>query len=208
MIKSTLGSDLDAKVDRFFPFLVHIRIHPNWFSIAGLAVSLGGAWLFAMGSFQWGAIVTALGGFFDLTDGVIARHQGRTSTFGAFLDSTLDRVVDMALLFAIAMYFQGAGEPLWAWVSGFALVCTVVVSYSKARAESVLPGFKGGWFERAERLVVLMIGAVVGFLKLALVIVAVGSAITAGQRIALAWRGMNALDAGASAPDQGDTDVQ
>ena len=198
MIKSTVGTDLDAKVDRFFPFLVHVKVHPNWFSVAGLMVSLWGAWLFAQGSFQWGAIVTALGGFFDLTDGVVARHQGRTSTFGAFLDSTLDRVVDMALLLGIAWYFRGAGEPFWAALAGFTLVASVVVSYAKARAESVLPGFKGGWFERAERLVVIMVGAVLGLLKPALVIVAIGSAITAGQRMHLAWQGMRELDAEAA----------
>ncbi len=198
MIKSTIGTDLDATVDRVFPFLAKVRVHPNWFSVIGLIVSLGGAALFATGSFRTGAVVTAVGGFFDLTDGVIARHQGRTSTFGAFLDSTLDRVVDMALLFAIAMYYQGQGEAGLAWLAGFALVATVVVSYSKARAESVVSDFEGGWFERAERLVVLMVGAVLGLLPLALGIVAAGSAITAGQRIALAWRKMNALDAGES----------
>ena len=203
MIKSSIGSDLDATVDRFFPFLAKVRIHPNWFSVAGLAVSLCGAALFAQGSFRSGAIVTALGGFFDLTDGVIARHQNRTSTFGAFLDSTLDRVVDMALLFGIAMYYQGAGEPFWAGVAGFTLIASVVVSYSKARAESVLPGFSGGLFERAERLVVIMVGAVVGLLPLALVIVAVGSAITAGQRMMLAWRGMTALDLKVPEPEGG-----
>jgi CDP-diacylglycerol--glycerol-3-phosphate 3-phosphatidyltransferase len=196
MIKSTIGSDLDATVDRVFPFLAKVRLHPNWFSLFGLIVSLVGAALFAEGSFRSGALVTALGGFFDLTDGVVARHQGRTSTFGAFLDSTLDRVVDMALLFAIAMYYQGQGEAGLAWLAGFALVATVIVSYSKARAESVVADFKGGWFERAERLVVLMVGAVLGFLPLALAIVAIGSAITAGQRITLAWRKMDALDAG------------
>ena len=196
MIKSILGSDLDATVDRFFPFLARVRVHPNWFSIAGLVVSLGGAALFAQGQFRWGAIVVALGGFFDLTDGVVARHQGRSSTFGAFLDSTLDRVVDMALLFAIAMYYQGQGQAGLAWLAGFALVATVVVSYSKARAESVVADFRGGWFERAERLVVIMLGAVLGLLPLALAIVAAGSAVTAGQRIALAWRKMNELDAG------------
>lgn len=204
MIKSNLGSDFDVTIDRFFPFLAKVRVHPHWFSVAGLLISLGGAALFAQGSFRTGAIVTALGGFFDMTDGVIARHQGRTSTFGAFLDSTLDRVVDMALLFAIAMYYQGAGQPLWAWVAGFALVATVVVSYSKARAESVLPGFSGGWFERAERIAVIIVGAGLGLMPLALVIVAVGSAITAGQRMTLAWRGMNTLDDQAGGdPDAG-----
>ena len=196
MIKSTIGSDLDASIDRFFPFLARVRVHPNWFSIFGLAVSLGGAALFAQGEFRWGAIATALGGFFDLTDGVVARHQGRTSSFGAFLDSTLDRIVDTALLLAIALYYQGQGEAGLAWLAGFALVATVVVSYSKARAESVVDDFEGGWFERAERLVVLMIGAVLDLLPLALAIVAAGSTVTAGQRMALAWRKMNELDAG------------
>ena len=201
MIKSTIGSDLDASIDRFFPFLARVRVHPNWFSIFGLAVSLGGAALFAQGEFRWGAIATALGGFFDLTDGVVARHQGRTSSFGAFLDSTLDRIVDTALLLAIALYYQGQGEAGLAWLAGFALVATVVVSYSKARAESVVDDFEGGWFERAERLVVLMIGAVLDLLPLALAIVAAGSTVTAGQRMALAWRKMNELDAGGSHGD-------
>ena len=201
MIKSTIGSDLDASIDRFFPFLARVRVHPNWFSIFGLAVSLGGAALFAQGEFRWGAIATALGGFFDLTDGVVARHQGRTSSFGAFLDSTLDRIVDTALLLAIALYYQGQGEAGLAWLAGFALVATVVVSYSKARAESVVDDFEGGWFERAERLVVLMIGAVLDLLPLALAIVAAGSTVTAGQRMALAWRKMNELDAGGAHGD-------
>ena len=201
MIKSTIGSDLDASIDRFFPFLARVRVHPNWFSIFGLAVSLGGAALFAQGEFRWGAIATALGGFFDLTDGVVARHQGRTSSFGAFLDSTLDRIVDTALLLAIALYYQGQGEAGLAWLAGFALVATVVVSYSKARAESVVDDFEGGWFERAERLVVLIIGAVLDLLPLALAIVAAGSTVTAGQRMALAWRKMNELDTGGSHGD-------
>ncbi len=201
MIKSTIGSDLDASIDRFFPFLARVRVHPNWFSIFGLAVSLGGAALFAQGEFRWGAIATALGGFFDLTDGVVARHQGRTSSFGAFLDSTLDRIVDTALLLAIALYYQGQGEAGLAWLAGFALVATVVVSYSKARAESVVDDFEGGWFERAERLVVLMVGAVLDLLPLALAIVAAGSTVTAGQRMALAWRKMNELDTGGSHGD-------
>ena len=207
MIKSTLGSDLDATIDKVFPFLAHVRIHPNWFSVFGLVVSLAGAALFAQGALRLGAIVLALGSFFDLTDGVVARHQGRESTFGAFLDSTLDRVVDIAVLFAIAMHYQSVGEHGLAWLAGFCLAASVVVSYSKARAESVVADFKGGIMERAERIVAIMIGAVLGFLPLALVIVAVGTAITAGQRIALAWRKMEALDArraGADSPPAGE----
>jgi CDP-diacylglycerol--glycerol-3-phosphate 3-phosphatidyltransferase len=82
-----------------------------------------------------------------------------------------------------------------AWLAGGALVATVMVSYAKARAESLLPELRGGLFERAERIVVLVAGAVFGLMPLALAVVAAGSAATALQRMAIAYRHMQALDA-------------
>lgn len=195
MIKSKLGQDLDATVQRVFPFLFQRPIDPNLLSVLGVLVSLGGAWAFAEGAFRTGALLVLGGGFFDLVDGVVARHHGTSSTFGAFLDSSLDRIVDMALLLGILMHYAAAGAFGLAWLAGAALVATVTVSYAKARAESLLPEFKGGVFERAERIVVLVAGALFGLMPLALGIVAAGSAFTAGQRIALAYRRMEDLDA-------------
>jgi CDP-diacylglycerol--glycerol-3-phosphate 3-phosphatidyltransferase len=195
VLKARFGHDFDERIARALPFLFHPRVHPNALSLAGLTISLAGAWSFAEGRFRQGALIVLLGGVFDLVDGVVARRQGRVTTFGGFLDSSLDRVVDMALLLGLMMHYARGGEAALAWLAALALVATVLVSYTKARAESVLPSFEGGILERAERIVILVVGGLVGAMPLALAIVALGSAITAGQRIALAHRRMTELDA-------------
>lgn len=195
MIKSKLGADLDATIRRLLPFLFRRPIDPNLLSVLGVLVSLGGAWAFAAGEFRLAAVLVLAGGLFDLVDGVVARHHGTSSTFGAFLDSSLDRVVDMALLLGILMHYAAEGALALAWLAGGALVATVMVSYAKARAESLLPELRGGLFERAERIVVLVAGALFGLMPLALAVVAAGSAATALQRMAIAYRHMQALDA-------------
>jgi len=196
VLKARFGQDFDDRIARAFPLLVRSGLHPNLLSLLGVAVSLAGAWAFADGRLRLGALVVTLGGVFDLVDGVVARRQGRVTRFGGFLDSSLDRVVDMGLLLGLLMHYATAGETGFAWLAAFALVATVMVSYTKARAESVVPAFEGGILERAERVVILVLGGLLGVMPLALGIVAVGSAITAGQRIALAHRLMAALDSG------------
>jgi CDP-diacylglycerol--glycerol-3-phosphate 3-phosphatidyltransferase len=204
VLKARLGHDFDERIARTLPFLFHPRVHPNALSLLGLAVSLAGAWAFAGGRFREGALIVLLGGVFDLVDGVVARRQGRVTTFGGFLDSSLDRVVDMALLLGLLMHYAESGAPALAWLAALALVSTVLVSYTKARAEAVLPSFEGGLLERAERIVILVLGGLVGAMPVALAIVALGSTITAAQRIALAHRRMAELDA---AREQGAHDV-
>ena len=194
MLKARLGHDFDERIARAVPFLFHPRVHPNALSLLGVLVSLGGAWAFAEGAFRVGAAIVLVGGVFDLVDGVVARRQGRVTTFGGFLDSSLDRVVDMALLLGLVMHYAGRGAVGLAWLAALALVATVLVSYAKARAESVVPDFEGGLLERAERIVILVLGGLTGWMPLALGIVALGSVITAGQRIALAHRLMRELD--------------
>ena len=195
MIKSKLGQDVDAVVRRLFPFLFRRPVDPNLLSALGVLISLGAAWAFAVGEFLLGGLLVLGGGFFDLVDGVVARHHGTSTTFGAFLDSSLDRIVDMALLLGILMHYAAEGALGLAWLAGVALVATVMVSYAKARAEALLPELKAGLFERAERIVVLVAGALFGLMPLALALVAVGSTVTAVQRMALAYRRMEALDA-------------
>ncbi len=194
MLKARLGHDFDERIARALPFLFHPRVHPNALSVLGVLISLGGAFAFAQGAFRLGAAIVLVGGLFDLTDGVVARRQGRVTSFGGFLDSSLDRVVDMALLLGLVLHYAGRGAVALAWLAGFALVATVLVSYTKARAESVVPDFAGGLLERAERIAILVLGGFTGWMPLALAVVAVGSAITAGQRIALAHRLMRELD--------------
>jgi len=195
MIKAKLGDRLDAWLQALLPFLFHHRLNPNLLTVLGTLVSLGAAVGFAFGQFRWAGVLILAGGFFDLVDGVIARHQGTASTFGAFLDSTLDRLVDMGILLGIVLHYAGKGEPGLVLLAGYALVATVLVSYAKARAELVVPVLEGGLFERGERIGLLAAGAILGFMVPALWIVAVGATITVAQRFSLAYREMAELDA-------------
>lgn len=195
MIKSTVGEKLDVWIRRLFPFLFWRQLDPNALTLAGALVSTGAAAALAAGSPILGGLLILAGGFFDLVDGVVARHRGIATRFGAFLDSTLDRWVDVVLLVGVSVHYARVGEPRYVALAGFALAAMVLVSYSKARAELVLEHFEVGLLERAERVVILAAGALFDLLIPALWIIAIGSAITAGQRIALAYREMQRLDA-------------
>jgi phosphatidylglycerophosphate synthase len=195
VIKSRVGENLDVWIQRLFPFLFRARLDPNALTVAGALVSTAAAAALAGGSLRLGAGLILAGGFFDLVDGVVARHRGIATRFGAFLDSTLDRWVDMVLLAGISVHFARIGAPQHVALAGFAMAAMVLVSYSKARAELVLESFAVGWMERAERIVILAAGALFDLLVPALWIIAIGSAITAIQRIAAAYREMQRLDA-------------
>jgi len=195
VIKSTVGENLDIWIRRLFPFLFWGSLNPNALTVTGALVSTGAAVALGRGEAVAGTLLILLGGFFDLVDGVVARHRGISTRFGAFLDSTLDRWVDVILLTGVSVHFARIGEPENVALAGFAIAAMVLVSYSKARAEQVIGRLDVGLMERAERVVILAVGVLSGLLVLALWIIAVGSAITAGQRIAVAYRQMQRLDA-------------
>jgi CDP-diacylglycerol--glycerol-3-phosphate 3-phosphatidyltransferase len=195
VIKSVLGDRLDGWIHAAFPFLFRRRVNPNALTVSGTLVSFAAATAFALGEFPLGGVLMLAGGFFDLVDGVVARHHGVTSRFGAFLDATLDRVTDMAVLLGITMYYAIAGEPGLVLLAGYALASGVLVSYTKARAELEVSDFRVGLLERGERVGLIAAGALFGFMVAALWIVSIGSTITVIQRFALAYREMERRDA-------------
>jgi phosphatidylglycerophosphate synthase len=197
VIKEKFGDRLDRVVHRLFPFLFWRPLNPNLLSVIGAVVSVGAASAFLAGHLRTGGWLMIASGFFDLVDGAVARHNGTASTFGAFLDSTLDRLVDVAVLAGMIMFYAGGGSPRTAVVAGIALVASVLVSYTKARAEVVMGSLDAGIFERGERMGILALGAVTGYLPVALGVVAVGASVTALQRIAIAHREMAKIDAAA-----------
>lgn len=199
MIKATFGKRVDDAVHALFPFMFIRPFDPNLLTVTGALISCGAAAAFAVGAPVVAGILILLGGFFDLVDGVVARHLGISTTFGAFLDSTLDRLVDMALYLGIALYFASIGRVDLVALTGVTLIATVLVSYAKARAELFVPVFEGGLLERGERVGVLAAGAILGFLVPAIWILAVGSLVTVGQRFVMAHRAMTALDASRAA---------
>jgi CDP-diacylglycerol--glycerol-3-phosphate 3-phosphatidyltransferase len=195
VIKSVLGDRVDGWVHALFPFLFRWRMNPNALTVVGTLLSLVAAVCFSMGVFVAAGVLILVGGFFDLVDGVVARHNDTATRFGAFLDSTLDRLVDMALLLGVTMFFAVEGEPQHVLLAGYTLVSSVLVSYAQARAQLFVPEFSIGFFERGERVVILAVGAMFGFLVPALWILAVGSTITVIQRFSHAYREMERLDA-------------
>ncbi len=194
MIKSVVGQRLDLLIHRLFPFLFVRRLNPNVLTVCGAVVSLLAALAFMRGHFPLAGALILTGGFFDLVDGVVARHHGIATRFGAFLDSTLDRLVDMALLTGISVYYASMGDPGSVLLTGAAMVSSVLVSYAKARAELEIASFEVGLLERGERVGLLAIGALFGLMIPVLWIIAIGSTITVFQRFAKARHEMDRMD--------------
>jgi CDP-diacylglycerol--glycerol-3-phosphate 3-phosphatidyltransferase len=205
VIKSVFGHRLDPWVRRLLPFLFRRPVNPNLLTVLGTSVSLAAAVAFAAGWFLTAGLLMLAGGLCDLVDGVVARYHGVSTRFGAFLDSTLDRLSDMALLLGIAMHFALGGEPRLVLLAGYTLVVTVLVSYAQARAEITVPSFRVGVLERAERVLILAVGALSGYVILALWIIAIGSTVTVVQRFARAYREMERIDAAERASLEGNT---
>ncbi len=163
-------------IDPFLRFLLRLHITPNVVTIAGLAGNIVAAWLFveaaqlvasdearAYALVAWGGGVILLAGLLDMMDGRLARLGGLSSTFGALLDSTLDRYSELFTLSGIALLLLRMGDDwFWAAIATFAaIVGSVMVSYVRARAEGLGISCKVGLMQRPERVVVAAIAAIV-----------------------------------------------
>ena len=194
MIKARFGDRLDGWLEAALPFLFRRPVNPNLLTVIGTLVSVGAGVAFATGSFGAGAVLILVGGVFDLVDGVIARHHKIATAFGAFLDSTLDRLADMAMLLGVMLHYAALGDAGTVLLGGIAMIASVLTSYAKARAEQFLPSFEGGFLERGERLTILGVGAVSGYTVFALWILAVAGSATVAYRFAIAYRELARLD--------------
>jgi CDP-diacylglycerol--glycerol-3-phosphate 3-phosphatidyltransferase len=173
-------------------------VTPNMFTFFGLAVNSWAAALFALGRFRQAAAVLFLAGFLDMADGQVARRVGRVTAFGAFLDSTLDRYSDLALYMGLVVYYTLAGRPFYMTLAAVAMASSFMVSYSRARAESLIPSCKVGFMERPERLVLLLIGGTFNRMAQVLWVIATISTITVIHRVVYTWQ---ELRAGRSLPE-------
>jgi CDP-diacylglycerol---glycerol-3-phosphate 3-phosphatidyltransferase len=170
------------------------RITPNAVTIIGFLGICGSAALVLERFWVISSLVFVVSGLVDSVDGLIARHQGRVTSFGAFLDSTLDRLAEGVIFGAIGITFADDGLD-WALAACFvALTASFLVSYARARAEGLgIPGSSGGLMGRPERLVIigagLFLGALGDVLPVLMVILAALSLMTAAHRIALVYNG-------------------
>ncbi len=176
-------------VDPATRFMAKHRLHPNILTATGFFISISAAVSIFLGSLFYGGILILVGGTFDIFDGRVARSTGLASAFGSFFDSTLDRISEIVIYLSLLYYFVNHGDK---WTSFIILVVTggaLMVSYTRARAESLGFSCLVGFFQRQERVVFLGFGAIltlmVGHVSLiiALYVVAVLSTFTALQRI-------------------------
>ncbi len=194
MIKDKFGKELDRWVKAGVPFLFRNEVDPNLLTVLGTLVCLCGAFAFGQGALLTGALLLWGGAMFDMVDGVVARHFDVSTAFGAFLDSTLDRLVDMAVLTGLAIHFASSGDIVTAWVAGVGLAASVLTSYTRARAEGLDIELHVGIVERGERIFIIVAGGVFGIMEIALWALAVGATITVVQRFTVARRSLDELD--------------
>jgi len=194
VIKARFGDRLDGWLEATLPFLFRRPVNPNVLTVIGTLISVGAGIAFATGRFVLGAVLILVGGVFDLVDGVIARHHDIATAFGAFLDSTLDRLADMAMLLGVMLHYAALGDAGTVLLGGVAMIASVLTSYAKARAEQFLPSFEGGFLERGERLTILGLGAISGYMVAALWILAVAGSATAAYRFGIAYRELARLE--------------
>jgi len=168
--------------------LVSLRLRPNQLSFLGLVGSMCAAAAFAADQRRLGGLCLVLAGALDILDGALARVSGQVSPFGAFLDSVLDRYSDLLVLSGLVFLFARLGRPEVVAAVLLALIGTVMVSYTRARAESIDVECRVGFMERGERMLVLILGAFLDLLIPAIWVVALGANATAVHRIAHTWR--------------------
>ena len=194
MIKANWTEAAEKRLGLLADFLDPLDLNPHFITSLGVFVSLGGAIAFAQGYLFAGALLAIGGGVCDLFDGVIARRQGRESTFGGLLDSVGDRIVDVSLLLGLCFHYGATDRHFWVFVSYVALVGSVLVSYVKARGEVDVAGLGVGFLERGERIGLLVLGGLFSIMPLALILLALGSWFTVFQRMTLAYEKMEQLD--------------
>jgi CDP-diacylglycerol---glycerol-3-phosphate 3-phosphatidyltransferase len=160
-----------------------IRIRPDALTVAGWILSLGAATLFALGYMKTAGAVMLFAGLFDALDGAVARESNRMSSFGAFLDSTLDRLSESAIFVGIVFFYASSARPYEALLAGVAMTFSLMTSYTRARAEGLGFECEVGLLERAGRVVILSLFSLTGFLIAGVGFVAVGALVTTAQRI-------------------------
>ncbi len=168
--------------------LLALHIHPNAITAAGFAVAAGAAYLLADGRLLAGGVVMLAGAALDMYDGAVARLGGKESTFGAMLDSVLDRLGEVVVLFGLLVFYVRGADDVGAYLAFGALAASLMVSYLRARSEGLgVPG-DVGLMGRPERIVVLGAGLLLGYPAWALGIIAALGSLTVVQRAVHVWR--------------------
>src|SRR6266852_5081025 len=170
------------------------KIHPNVLTFLGLVINMAAAALLAVGRFRLAGAVIIGAGLFDMVDGRVARETNRVTRFGGFFDSVLDRYSDLALLMGLLVYYATINRFFYIVLTAIVMTGSVMVSYTRARAENTIPKCKVGFLERPERVVLLILGALFDRMASVLWVLAVLSNVTVIHRMIYTWHETKQLE--------------
>ena len=174
-------------------FCVALRIHPNTLTLIGVIVNVGAAWALGYGRFMLAFVIMLVANIFDFIDGKVAHRLQLQSQFGAFWDSTLDRFSDLALLTGLIFLYSKLDRSDYVMIAALTLIFSIMTSYARARAESLVERCKVGFMERPERIVLFMIGAVTNRMAGVLWVIFTLSILAVANRIYYTYLALNKL---------------
>src|SRR5271157_998684 len=183
-----IGVVFGAIIDRIVRWLALSKIHPNVLTFIGLLINIYAAWLLSRGSFRWAGVVVIAAGVFDMVDGRVARATDQVTRFGGFFDSVIDRYSDLAIFMGLLVYYASINRFFYIVLTAIVMTGSVMVSYTRARAENAIPKCKVGFMERPERVVLIIIGALFDRMAAVLWVMAVLSNLTVIHRMIYTWQ--------------------
>src|SRR3954468_11417157 len=172
---------------------VAIGIHPNTLTLIGVLINVGAAIALGRNHFLLAGVIMIVANIFDFIDGKVAQQTNTVSRFGAFWDSTLDRFSDIALFLGLIYLYTGMGRTDYVMVASLALTFSIMTSYARARAESLIEKCKVGFMERPERIVLFMIGAFTNRMAGVLWVILILSILAVANRIYFTFLALNRL---------------
>ncbi|MEW6377773.1 MAG: CDP-alcohol phosphatidyltransferase family protein [Thermodesulfobacteriota bacterium] len=194
MIGNKIGHRLDPYLNYVVKKVLGERGNPNLFTLMGFFATLVASLLILKDFLTLAGLAIILSGLFDLLDGVVARNLGKVTVFGGFLDSVLDRYSDLLLLLSLIIYYLKKGEPGLVILTSFVSVGTALIPYVRAKAEALQIPCTIGLMERAERIILLSVGALMGWMEPILWILAVLTHFTVLHRIYHVWKKLRVND--------------
>jgi len=191
---SAFGRACGVLLDAIVRWLALARINPNVLTFLGLVVNAIAAVLFGLANsenqarlFRYAGLTIIGSGFFDLVDGRVARASNRVTRFGGFFDSVIDRYSDASQFFGLLVFYARGQRFAYVVLTAYVMVNAIMVSYTRARAESLIASCRVGFLERPERLVLVILGALFNRMAPVLWVIAILSTITVIHRVRYTW---------------------
>jgi len=167
---------------------VALKIHPNVLTFVGVLINVAAAVALGLGRFVLAGVIMVVANIFDFIDGKVAVELDAVSLFGGFWDSVIDRFSDISLFIGLIYLYSLKDRTDYVMIAALAMMFTVMTSYTRARAESIIKKCKVGFMERPERIVLFMIGAFTNRMAAVLWVILVLSVFTVADRIILTYR--------------------